>query len=151
MSYRLLTFLTTIGIICSSCSRGQEQYGEKYAVSVSYRDTTNRLKSNGAERQIDQNKLYLFFEVYYSNDTVSIKTNLDEKPKTIYLTTNPVIDAADVVVFDNLKTIKWIEIRKNKGIPLKFQVKEKWMNKWAVNYYNDTLRACPLKFAPFYD
>jgi hypothetical protein len=151
MSYRLLTFLTTIGIIFSSCSRGQEQYGEKYAVTVSYKDTTNRLKSNGAERKIEQNKLYLFFEVYYSNDTISIKTNLDEKSKTIYLTTNPVIDVADVVVFDNLETIKWIEIRKNKGTPLKFQVKEKWMNKWAVNYFKDTLRACPLNFAPFYD
>lgn len=148
MSYYLLTFLTIMA--CSSFSGGQEKYREKYAIAVSYRDTTTRLKSNAAERQIEQNKLYLFFEAYYSNDTVSIKTNLNEKSKTIYLTTNPVIDAADVVVFDNLEAIKWIEIRKNMGTP-KIQGKEKWMNKWAVNYYKDTLRACLLNFAPFYD
>ena len=146
-----MLLLTIIELLCPSYSRGQEKYGEKYAVTVTYKDTTNRLKSNSAERRFDKEKLYIFFEIYYSNDTVSIKTNLDDRFKTIYLTTNPVLDVADVVEFDNLEKIKWIEIKKNNGKTLKIQIKEKWMNKWAVNYYQNTLRACPLNFAPFYD
>ena len=141
-------------LLVSACAVRQEsKNGEKYSTAVYYNDDFRYHDIESAQRRtnrlINPDTLYIFFENEFELDTVEI--NIDgKKTQTLYLTTDQGIELADMVKYGDIKSIDKIEIAKNNGAPLIFEITDKAMNLWSVTFWNDTLAARRKKFLKSY-
>ena len=146
-----LTTIILIGLLGQFCSNRQEIIpGENYCIVINYTDNTNRIPRVTFDERLDDNILYLYFEEGFDSDTITIKKNNDPKIRTLYLRADP-FGLSDYTEYGCIESINTIEIRKNNGDPMTIEIKEKWMNKWAINFRKDTLSAQVLRHAPYYE
>jgi hypothetical protein len=144
------TLALLIGLFISSCAVRQENKNrEKYITAVYYNDDFEYHDIESQQRLTDRlihaDTLYIFFENNFASDTVDIKID-GEKPRTLYLTTDQSIAVADMIKYGDINSIDRIEIVKNNGAPLIFEITDKSMNLWSVTFWNDTLAARRKKF-----
>jgi hypothetical protein len=125
-----------------SCTKDRNAY----VTIIDYVDKTNRLKGRFST---SQDSLYIFFEEHFKQDKLELEVGKDRRK--IYLESNPIIGLADVQIFGNINDVKKFTISLNGRHIEKIEIKDPSMNKWAVNFYRDTIRITVLKYAPFYD
>jgi hypothetical protein len=125
-----------------SCSKDKNEY----VTIVDYVDNTNRRRGPFTA---SQDSLYIFFEENFKQDTLELEVEKDSR--IIYLDTSPIIGLADVQIFGNIQNIKEFQISLNGKPSSKIEIKDPSMNKWAVNFYGDTVWVTVLRYAPFYD
>jgi hypothetical protein len=144
------TLVLLSGLFISSCAVRQENKNrEKYTTAVYYNDDFEYQDIESQQRRTDRlihpDTLYIFFENTFASDTVDIKID-GEKTRTLYVTTDPSIALADMIKYGDINSIDRIEIVKNSGSPLIFEITDKTMNLWSVTFWNDTLAARRKKF-----
>jgi hypothetical protein len=150
---RIVGFLMIIqfGLLGQFCSKRQEiTNGERYCIVGNYADSTNRIPRASFDERIDGNILYLFFEEGFDSDTITIRKNNEREIRTLHLRSDA-FGLSDYTEYGCMQSIKAIEIRKNNGDPMTIEIREGWMNKWAINFRSDTLIAQVLKHAPYYE
>jgi len=150
MTHFTKTSVLLVGLCILSCGVRQENInGEKYATAVYYNDDFEYYDIESQQRHtnrlIDVDTLYVLFEYNFASDTVEIKID-GEKTRTLYLTTDPSVDFANTFKCGDINAIERIEIVKNNGAPLVFEITDKTMNLWSVTFQNDTLAARRKKF-----
>jgi hypothetical protein len=136
-----------------SCNSKNENYTSDirpYTVDISYSDNTARIKCRGSEKSLEPEKLYLFFETGYDSDTVSIWIN-KKKKDDIYISTNTRIGVAELIELDDINSINDFEISRNHGPKASVDLENKTLNKWAINFFRDTLKVTTLKYGPCYE
>lgn len=143
---KLILVISTIVLL--GCNSKSENY--PYTVDISYSDNTGRIKCRGSEKSLDPEKLYLFFETEYHSDTISIWVNKKKKDE-IYISTNNKIGLAELIELDDINSISDFEVSKNNGPKASVDLENKTLNKWAINFFDDTLRVTTLKYGPCYE
>jgi hypothetical protein len=124
------------------CSRPKDSY----VTLIDYEDRTNRLEGH---RLLSKDSLFIFFEEHFNGDTVDIAFGQDKR--RIRLKTDPSTGVSKLETFGNIKDNDKFTISLNGRQEQIILIKNTSMNKWAVNFWNDTLKITVLKFAPFYD
>ena len=128
----------------TSCSKAKD----KYVFITSYIDNTNRVSRDHFNAKINNDSLYLFFEEGFNSDTLSIEVGKDFR--TSYPATSANGDA-EVQVFGKMKDISEFKISINGNKKHRIEIRDQWMNKWAVSIRRDTIWITVLNNAPFYD
>lgn len=154
MKTLIKNLLLLTGLFITSCVSRQEKIdGEVYSTVVYYNDNfeyhSPEREQTRTDRLLSDDTLYIFFETEFESDTVEIKIK-DRDTKTLYLTTS-YIGLADAAQYGGIESIDKIEIKKNNGRLLTINLNDKAMNLWAVNFYNDTLRAERRKYLSWYE
>ncbi|QHT68472.1 hypothetical protein GXP67_18400 [Rhodocytophaga rosea] len=115
--------------------------------SVDYTPLKRR-RIEGVEKYIHPDSIYIYFEQGFTADLIELEVN-DFKAKQIISTTES-IDFAARFVFPNMRKEK-LYIKKNHTDLLIIDLKKAITNKWAINFYQDTMYAKSLPYAPTYE
>jgi hypothetical protein len=132
-------------LLCYSLRAVQRKKGD-YVTITDYVDHTNHRDGRFV---LNKDTLFIYFETAFNHDTLELTVGNDKR--LIYLTTNEVLGVSDVQKFGNIQSIENFKISLNGRKEHTIQIKDKSMNKWSVNFWNDTMKITVLKHVPFYD
>ena len=153
-SMKILKILLIFLITCTatSCSNQSDKITFEYKVWTTYEPTDNISERRKSETvNYDKNKLYIFFERGFSNDTIQLFENSESKYTMLILTTDASMDSAGEYILDDISKIESISISKNFGPKLRIKPEDKNLNIWTINYKSDSLIATGLRYPPIYE
>lgn len=153
MKINKLIILIILSFLISSCKSDIEtqKKQQSYDIEILYKlKEKTRIRPN--ERLNDQylydGKLYLHFESYFKNDTVTVKVN-GKFYKKMILNTNPALGYSGLMKFERIEEIKNVSLFINNGNEAFFEINK--INHIAIDYGDSILTIRYLENVPYYD
>ena len=119
-----------------------------YDIEINYSDYSNRVKQEYFNDILSEDSLYVFIEVGFKNDRVSIFVNGMKKVEET-LSTEDQSGYAEYYQFGHIEDIEHVAFRLNDGNLAIMEIKDK--NLINVNLKKNRLIVSVLNNAPFYD
>lgn len=140
----IILFILILSLFFQLTNCTQEK--KEYATIVDYIGKTDR---RDGPFVFSNDTLWIFFEENFNQDTVDL--TFGQNKDKLVLTTNLNVGLSMIQKFASFGRINEFKISLNGRQEQLVKIKNRRMNKWAINFMNDTLYISVLNKNPFYD
>lgn len=140
-------------LLISSCDEDKKasKKQQSYDIEILYRQTAKtmiRPNKHFNDKYLNDGKLYLHFESFFKNDTMTVNVNGKFHAKLI-LNTDSGLGYADFLEFERIEEVNSISLSLNNGNEAFFEIGK--INHIAINYWDSTLTIRYLENVPYYE